>query len=29
MDFPHQLPVMEGEPIVRYELRRLGFKARW
>ncbi|GAB4817774.1 hypothetical protein N2152v2_004820 [Parachlorella kessleri] len=29
VDFPHQLPVEEGEPLVRYELRRLGLKANW
>jgi hypothetical protein len=29
VDFPHQLPVEEGEPLVRYELQRLGLKAHW
>ena len=26
---PRELPVAEGEPLVRCELRRLGLKARW
>lgn len=29
VQFPQRLPVEEGEPLVRYELRRLGLKANW